>query len=145
MLSLQIRILESMAFDQVIGCQPLSRQSDRGLLSELESLVTYRDRKGTSVLEAVCKSCAGEPTNTILQEPPQPNQVQHSLKETTQHRGHCTKLLFCVHTPLNSNLPVPRAGIMTCCHHIIPGEMEAIVQQVRNLSSTDDLSYSCSQ
>lgn len=84
-------------------CRPQSRQSDRDLLSEQESPVTYRDRGtgGPQGCRLFGKSWAGELTNTILQEPPQPNQVQQSLKETTQHRGHYTKnsYLLCLHTP----------------------------------------------
>lgn len=98
-LPLQIRM--PMAFDQVIGCQPQSRQSDRGLLSELESLGTHRDTRtrGPQSCRLFGKSWAGDPTNTILQEPPQPNQVQHRLKETTQQWGYCTKnsYLLCPH------------------------------------------------
>lgn len=160
-----------MAFDQVIRCQPQSRQSDRGLLSGLKCLVTYRDRRtrGPQCCRLLASLGLGNPliSTTILREPPQPNQVRHSLKETTQHQGHCTNnsYLLCLHTTefKPSSSKSRHHELLSPC---LPGETEAMVQQViskikrhqdRNspfscsdhpqhcFSQTDDLSYSSLQ
>jgi len=40
-------MLETTATDRVVGCHPQSRQSTRGLLGKLESLIMHRDRRNT--------------------------------------------------------------------------------------------------
>lgn len=133
------RMLEPMAFDQAIRWQPENRQSGRGLLSEPENLVTYRDRRtrGSQCCRLFGKSWAGDPTNTILQEPPQPTSMAQPQGDIPASQGTAQKIvIFCAYTPLNSHTPVPRAGTMNSCHHVIPGETEAMVQQVIRKTST---------
>lgn len=96
------RMLEPMAFDQAIRWQPENRQSGRGLLSEPENLVTYRDRRtrGSQCCRLFGKSWAGDPTNTILQEPPQPTSMAQPQGDIPASQGTAQKnsCLLCLHT-----------------------------------------------
>lgn len=114
-------------------CQPQSRQSDRGLLNELESLVTHRDRGQGDLNAAGCLASLGLGSLLIQSFRNHLNPTRYSrasrrqpsIKDITQRIVN-----FCACTPLNPNPPVPRAGTMSCFHHVIPGETEAMVQQV---------------
>lgn len=95
--------------------------------------------RGSQCCRLFGTSWAGEPTNAILQEPPQPSQVWQSLKKTWDASRMLSPsiedttqriVIFCACTPLNPNPPVARAGTMSCFHHVIPGETEVTVQQV---------------
>lgn len=81
-LSLHTRMLEPMVMDGAVGCHPQSKHSDRGLLGELESVTTHRDRGRWELSAAGCLAGLGlgnpwRPTTSVLQKPHQSNQARH--------------------------------------------------------------------